>query len=75
MGIGGSVRYYKVVWGYCMVLQEPVEYYKVLQRNAEYCEVLRRTAGYTRGLLGGNYLGTVKYCRFSAELGGGLQYS
>ena len=69
MGSGGSGKYYKVVWGYFRVLEEPVEYCRVLRRNAGYCgvmrgsvgycEKLRSTAGYTRGVLGGNYLGTV----------------
>ena len=36
-----------------------------------YCEVLQSTAGYTRGVLGGNYLGTLEYCKYWAELGGG----
>ena len=36
-----------------------------------YCEVLQNTAGYTRGVLGGNYLGTLEYCKYWAELEGG----
>ena len=31
MGTAGSGRYYKVVWGYCMVLWGTVKYCRVLQ--------------------------------------------
>ena len=68
------------MYGYCRVLQEPAEYCRlrrnagycgVMQGSIGYCEVLKSTAGYTRGILGGNYLGTVEYCKYWAELGGG----
>ena len=42
-----------------------------MQGSVGYCKVLRSTAGYTRGVLGGNYLGTVEYCKYWAELGEG----
>ena len=68
------------MYGYCRVLQEPAEYCRlrrnagycgVMQGSMGYCEVLQSTAGYTRGVLGGNYLGTLEYCKYWAELGGG----
>ena len=43
----------------------------VMQGSMGYCEVLQSTAGYTRGVLRGNYLDTVEYCKYWAELGGG----
>ena len=50
-------------------------YYKNLRSTAGfmgYCEVLQSTAGYTRGVLGGNYLGTLEYYKYWAELGRGV---
>ena len=77
----GTGRYYKVMWGYCRILQDlrstaeycwllsDAGYCRVMWGSVGYCKVLRSTAGYTMGLLGGNYLGTVEYCRYWAELG------
>ena len=74
--------YYKVVWGYCRILQDlrsTAEYWwllsdagycRVMWGSLGYCKVLRSTAGYTMGLLGGNYLGTVEYCRYWSRTGG-----
>ena len=56
--------------GYCR-LRRNAGYCGVMQGSMGYCKVLQSTAGYNRGILGGNYLGTVEYCKYWAELGGG----
>ena len=69
--LGGSVGVLQGTTRTCRVLQRNAGYCGVMQGSVGYCKVLRSTAGYTRGVLGGNYLGTVEYCKYWAELGEG----